>query len=184
MILKKGHCDQCGDDDKFIAKTLPISGRWCIACNTKRLDVSKAQRDVVVKDAVKRSRDESLTSLIKELDKVFSLYIRSKDAVGGRSKCVTCGSTWAVSSMDCGHWQKRGNFAIRWDERNCGPQCFECNRMNDGEYKKFEQYIIATHGIAARNELIGLKNNSRFKIDRAWVKEKIGYYKLKMEDME
>lgn len=121
-----------------------------------------------------------ISRLVKELDRVFSIFIRKRSILFSQEDyalCFTCGLTDYWKNMECGHWQKRGNFAIRWDERNCAAQCKSCNRMEDGRYAEFEQEIRSQYGDEAVTDLLRLKNDTSFKLDRMWLKEKIEYYK-------
>ncbi len=81
------------------------------------------------------------------LDGIFSKVIRMSAAnIDGMAPCVTCGKSFYWKCMDTGHWVPRANLATRYDIRNVGPQCQTCNRFNDGEVEKFEQYIAEFHG--------------------------------------
>jgi hypothetical protein len=74
-----------------------------------------------------------IKDLVAELDRVFSLYIRSK-----YDRCYTCGSTY---ELQCGHYIKRRFYAVRWDENNCRVQCKNCNEYNRGEETKFGEKL-------------------------------------------
>jgi hypothetical protein len=76
----------------------------------------------------------------RELWKVFSEYIRRKDADhSGYVSCVSCGKTDHWREMDCGHYLRNsernkqlGGNELWYDTRNFAPQCHYCNRF-DGE---------------------------------------------------
>ena len=60
--------------------------------------------------------------LIARLDKVFSQWIRSKDADHrGYVQCFTCGVWKHWKTVDAGHFQSRAKFSTRWDEMNVRP---------------------------------------------------------------
>ena len=91
---------------------------------------------------------------ITKLDKVFSEYIRRRDADEyGRVKCCTCDAVAHWSEVDCGHWMHRSNMGTRFDEENCHAQCRVCNRHFDGEFNKHRAYIIERHGFDASCDL-------------------------------
>ena len=71
----------------------------------------------------------------------------------GYVMCVTCGDIKHISNIDCGHFQKRGNMATRYDPMNLAPQCITCNRFNRGEDKKFAYYIDLKYGFGTSDEL-------------------------------
>lgn len=89
------------------------------------------------------------TQLVKELDKVFSQYIRLSHADNnGQVKCVTCDRKgyWKGDSMQNGHFQSRRHMNTRWEYLNCAPQCYGCNVGKQGEQYKFAKYLDATYG--------------------------------------
>jgi hypothetical protein len=83
------------------------------------------------------------------VDPTFSLWIRLGCSEDGVNTCVTCGSLHAYLDIDAGHFVKRGNMAVRYDSMNVAPQCKTCNRINEGEPKKFEAYLKYTYGETA-----------------------------------
>jgi len=96
-----------------------------------------------------------MKKLIAELDRVFSIYIRCKDAdANGIVKCVTCGHRDHWKNMDCGHFVSRKNHSVRWDETNAAPQCVTCNRILGGMPYEFEDYLVDKYG---RDEVECLK---------------------------
>lgn len=98
--------------------------------------------------------------LTKKLDKLFSLYIRQRDAdEDGYLKCCTCDNRTDWKEMDCGHFIPRGHHSLRWDERNAHGQCHKCNRYRAGEQYLMAQYIDNKYGKGTAD----LLNELRFK---------------------
>ena len=96
-----------------------------------------------------------MKKLIAELDRVFSLYIRQRNAdANGIVKCVTCGQKDHWKFMDCGHFVSRHNQSTRWDEMNCQVQCKQCNQILGGMPYEFEDYLVEKYG---RDEVECLK---------------------------
>jgi len=95
--------------------------------------------------------------LEKTLDKVFSEYIRLRDAdSNGFVWCVTCGSAhyWSDGhQINCGHYIPRSRKATRFDERNCHGQCVKCNMYKSGEWDIYEQRMIDMYGKDVVDEL-------------------------------
>ncbi len=83
----------------------------------------------------------SRKSLVEKLDKIFSQYIRRKDAISDISICVTCGKKDHYKKLQCGHFQSRSHYSTRWDINNVGVQCYGCNISRSGEQYKFSQYL-------------------------------------------
>jgi hypothetical protein len=88
----------------------------------------------------------SRKSLIEKLDKVFSIYIRRKDAVNDIAQCVTCGKKDHWSKLQNGHWASRRHYSTRWDERNCNVQCAGCNVFRAGEIYLYTKYLCSKYG--------------------------------------
>jgi hypothetical protein len=91
---------------------------------------------------LKNKAAKSYRQLEKQLDKVFSEYIRLRDADSqGYVWCVTCGKPhyWSDGhQVNCGHFIPRGRKATRFDERNCHGQCVQCNMYKSGEWDIYE----------------------------------------------
>ena len=83
----------------------------------------------------------SRKTLVKNLDTIFSIYIRRKDAIDDIATCVTCGKKDHYKNLQCGHFMSRSNYSTRWDENNVGVQCYGCNISRSGEQYKFSQYL-------------------------------------------
>lgn len=80
-------------------------------------------------------------TLITKLDKVFSEYIRRKDAKNDIATCVTCGKKDHWKKLQNGHFMSRKHYATRWDEDNVGVQCSACNVFRYGEQYLFAKYL-------------------------------------------
>lgn len=89
---------------------------------------------------MKRSapKPKSAAKLRKELDAVFSRYVRLKFAdANGNARCYTCGAYKHWKELQNGHFIRRQYLATRFDERNCRPQCVGCNMFGDGKTVEF-----------------------------------------------
>jgi len=88
-----------------------------------------------------KSRDEwGLKEWIRECDKVFSMYVRkSRSGSNGEVQCCTCSRWKHWKGLDNGHFMSRRYTAVRWDERNCGPQCTHCNTFSQGNQAAFAE---------------------------------------------
>lgn len=130
-----------------------------------------------------RPRRLAIPKLKEELDRVFSQYIRLRDANdNGFCKCVTCGTMWVWRVIHNGHYIPRQHMATRYDERNCHPCCYHCNVILRGNLKKYRQFIISKYGKGILEELEAKK----FSIEK-WTAsdytEKISYYKEKVKQL-
>ena len=76
-----------------------------------------------------KPKKPSTASLVRKLDKVFSLYIRLRDSkpFGGKYfRCISCGQVKPFDQMDCGHFIGRMHMATRFDELNAHGECRNC----------------------------------------------------------
>lgn len=117
------------------------------------------------------AKPRSMAKLKKELDRVFSIYIRAKY----HKSCYTCGKT--AVTLQCGHFIPRTYLATRWEEMNCRPQCVGCNIFGNGQLLDFEERLTEELG---EDVIIGMKQ-SRHKITKlspSWYEEQIAHYKI------
>ncbi len=74
---------------------------------------------------IKKPKKETNAQLKKKLWKVFSAYIRSRDA----NICFTCGRKAEGSGYHAGHFIAKsvGGLALYFHEDNVHGQCYNCN---------------------------------------------------------
>jgi hypothetical protein len=138
---------------------------------TKRLKMSQ------VKSKPKK-RVKTQAQLKKELDRVFSIYIRQKYADSqGNVACYTCGKVMHWKLIQNGHFVSRQYLATRWDENNCRPQCIGDNIFGNGKPLDFEERLKAELGADYVEEMKASRHQS-LKLDRHWYEEQISKYKL------
>jgi len=104
------------------------------------------------------------SAIVKELDKVFSQYIRLKAAnLDGFAECVTCGKVDHWKKLQCGHFMSRRKYSTRWTAEpipNCAPQCYGCNIGRQGEQFKFSIYLDQTYGEGSADTLLRASNET------------------------
>lgn len=111
--------------------------------------------------------------LKKELDRVFSLYIRNKYAVNGMVKCYTCSAIKLIKEIQNGHFVPRNILATRFLEDNCRPQCVACNMFQRGRPDEFAAKLEKEK----KGTVIRL-NKMRYQITKYFpYAEKVAYYK-------
>ena len=106
----------------------------------------------------------SRSKVIKQLDTVFSKYIRQRDAVNEIATCFTCGKRDHWKRLQNGHFQSRKHYSTRWDEVNCQVQCAGCNVFRYGEQYKFSVNLDLKYGKGTA-EAMHLKSNQTVKLD-------------------
>jgi hypothetical protein len=107
---------------------------------------------------MKKKKEKTYTKLKKELDEVFSKYIRSKDAKNGWVNCFTCDKKFEWKQTDAGHYINRKHLSTRWYEKNVKPQCWGCNRFRDGNKESFAVHLEQIYGHGILQELQALRD--------------------------
>lgn len=123
-----------------------------------------------------KTKKKSITWYKKELDRVFSIYIRNRDD----GQCYTCNKKDEPKYMQCGHFVPRQYLATRWDERNCHCQCYACNMLYNGQPSRYVIHLRSDYGSGIIEEL-ELNRMKPVKLDVIWYVEKIDYYKEQNE---
>lgn len=122
----------------------------------------------------------SQAKLKKDLDKVFSLYIRQKYAKdNGESRCYTCGRVAHYKDLQNGHFVSRAHLATRYSEDNCRPQCVGCNIFGNGKTAVFASKLDSELGEGTVARLY--REAQKITKDFPYV-EKIAYYKEKLKE--
>ena len=141
--------------------------------DSKGVKVAKSTRLHKVAGITKKIPLNS-SKLKKELDRVFSLYVRKFYP----KVCYTCGKP--AERLQCGHYISRQFLATRWSMENCRPQCWGCNGYGKGQPLVFEEKLKAEYG----NDFVEAMKASRhqiIKLDRQWYQTEIEKYKSMLE---
>lgn len=105
----------------------------------------------------RKKSTRSKLNLTKKLDKVFSAYIRLRDAMpSGYFKCISCGQIKPFEQADCGHFFSRKNMSVRFDEDDCHAECRGCNRFSSDHLIDYQANLIRKIGMQ-RFELLSAK---------------------------
>lgn len=98
---------------------------------------------------MKKKRLKSLRTLKAKAWKLFSEYIRTRDAdEGGTERCYTCGALAHWKELQCGHAIGGRHSAVLFDPDICRPQCVRCNVFLRGNYPIFTTKLIKENGIS------------------------------------
>ena len=107
-----------------------------------------------------KKKKPSLSKLTKELDRVFSIYIRSKAADNnGVAECYTCGVRKPWKDLQCGHFVSRAHRSVRWEAKNCRVQCYACNVMRSGNLAEFTVRLQKECGGEFVDDLLRMKHH-------------------------
>jgi Bacteriophage Lambda NinG protein len=116
-------------------------------------------------------KTKTLAKWKKELDVVFSRYIRQRD----EGQCFTCPKKDDPKFMQCGHFVPRQYLAVRFDEKNCNCQCYACNMLYNGQPSAYAIRLKAKYGDSIIEELESARLVTT-KLDPIWYQEKIAHY--------
>jgi hypothetical protein len=130
------------------------------------------------------SKKLSRSKIVKNLDIIFSQYIRLKNAdYLGNVSCFTCGKvSHYKSGMQCGHFQSRKHYATRWLEMNVAVQCVGCNMFKSGEQFLFGKYLDEKYGDGTAEELY-IKSKQTVKFSNDDLTDMIQHYKNLVNNM-
>ena len=125
----------------------------------------------------KKPKVKTQAQLKKDLDAIFSKYIRAKYL----KECFTCNKVDVT--LQCGHFISRQYLMTRWDENNCRPQCVGCNIFGNGKVLDFEERLKNELG----EDFVETMKHSRhysLKVGRPWYREQIEIYKKLYKEYE
>ena len=115
--------------------------------------------------------------LIKDLDKVFSLFIRMRASdENGYATCFTCGQVKKWKEGDAGHFISRGAYSTRWNEFNVQFQDKKCNIFQNGQQYLFSIALNRQYGEGTAATLL-----RKYSMDD--LRDMIAKYKDKVEDI-
>ena len=125
------------------------------------------------------AKKSNLSSLIKKLDKEFSLFIRLRDskAFGFKAfKCISCGQIKPFEKADCGHYYSRVKMSTRFDEDNAHAECSACNRYRADHLDGYRENLIKKIG-QPRFDVLRYRSNQTKKWSAFELESLIKYYK-------
>jgi len=122
-------------------------------------------------------------TLVRKLDQIFSLYIRTRDAdKKGICTCCTCGKKLPIKQIHCGHFMSRRHMSTRWDEENVSAQCSSCNTFRSGEQYKFALFLNEKYNTDKSSELLQ-KSRQTAKYSITDLEEMIEHFKTLLKNL-
>jgi len=122
----------------------------------KRTGFKKKSYDMKARKA--KSNKPTKSKLVKELDRVFSIFIRMFYAdENGFVSCYTCDKEDHWKFMQNGHYISRANMNTRWDFENCRIQCAGCNVFRSGNYTEYSYRLLKEIGEDGMDKLMAKK---------------------------
>lgn len=124
----------------------------------------------------KKGADKTVSALMKELDAVFSRWVRiSNSDPEGYASCFTCGYRAHYKKLQNGHYISRYYKKYRFDERNCRVQCSMCNMWKSGDLATYRQNLVKEIGLA---EVESMESDFKelFRLEKEFLRENIAKY--------
>jgi len=141
------------------------------------------QKKTFVKDKVsanKKKKIKSRSQLVKELDAIFSRYIRLRDADDkGICTCITCNEKLHRKNIQSWHFITRWNYKYRRSVTNCWSQCMPCNIYKSWNYISYTLAMIWKYGECVVREM--QEDRELIKISTPEIREMIEKYKYEVE---
>lgn len=170
--MKKKVCKRCEKEKQIWARGL------CKSCDIVE---NPSKYMLERKKAEKKKKAESITSLKKKLDAIFSLYIRLRDAdENGTVQCFTSGDLMHYKKAHAGHYVSRRHLSTRWDETNVQVQSVKENIFNQGNAPMFAIKLDEKYGQGTAKSLVE-KSLISFKESKDWYVSNIDFYKKEVE---
>ena len=136
----------------------------------------KKQKEADLFPRAKRATGKKPADLTKKLDKVFSAYIRLRDAMpNGCFRCISCGQIKRFEQGDCGHYHSRIHMATRWEPDNCHMECRACNRASADHLIGYRRNLIEKIGLDRVNRLEMMAHSHKHWLNFE-LQEKIDYF--------
>lgn len=128
----------------------------------------------------------SRSTLMKNADDAFSLFIRTRDSqqYGGTAfRCISCGEIKPIYQADCGHYVNRQHMSLRFSEMNCHAQCCHCNRFMEGNIQNYRKGLIKKFG-EAKVLLLEAQQNITHKISNFELEILAKHYKAETKKFD
>ncbi|HEY3405418.1 MAG TPA: recombination protein NinG [Ohtaekwangia sp.] len=103
-----------------------------------------------------KSKPDSLSTLIKKLDTVFSEFIRLRDCDDkGTVTCFVTGERVWWRDSDAAHYIHRAAMTTRYDQMNVHATTKDTNQFEDPfqHEKKYREKMVSTYGLSTVTQL-------------------------------
>ena len=110
-----------------------------------------------------KKRKKSLAGLKRELWKVFSLFVRQREAdENGMTKCISCDYVGHWKDMDAGHFIPRSlGLSTYFEPRQVWQQCKTCNLSKEGNVYYYGLELKKRFGEGIVDELWTLQKQDK-----------------------
>lgn len=128
-------------------------------------------------------KEQSLSVLIKNMDDVFSQFIRLRASDNsGIARCFICGSFRYWKYHQCGHFIDRDQMPTRYNEINCQCVCAVCNCLDRDHHERFKRALQINYG-DGQISFLYFTSKSLSKFTRSDLIELTEKYKEKVKEL-
>lgn len=125
--------------------------------------------------------EDSLSWLMNEADRLFSIYTRKKNAdKNGFITCYICGTPIPWVNAQLMHYIKRDNKKLRYSEQNCHAGCYTCNMTNEGNLVEYRKKLVTEFG---EFNIKLLENTKSDRLNRYELTKSIEFWKNEIEKL-
>ena len=131
---------------------------------------------------MKKKKTLTRQDYIKELDKIFSIFIRLRDS--NERWIVVCPLCWAKIPRQKAqnmHFISRGVMKYRYNEKNCHAGCMRCNVILHWNYIAYTRRMQKIYWISFVDRIISDKQP--YKIPTPMLVDMIHYYQWKVDKL-
>jgi len=142
--------------------------------------IKKTEPKKVVTIKKRKIKTKSRSQLVKELDAIFSRYIRLRDANDNWiCTCITCWDRKPRKEMHNTHFISRSNYKYRRSVVNCWAGCYKCNVILHWNYISYTLVMVKKYGEGIVREM--QEDKELIKISTPEIREMIEKYKYEVE---
>lgn len=128
-------------------------------------------------------KKQSIKTLKRKLDDVFSQYIRLRDSdEHGLITCYCCGKKIPIKESQNMHFIPRQHMSLRFSEINCHAGCIRCNYFLNGNIELYTLHMKKEYGNDIVERLT-ISRNQTSKISEFEYKSMIDHYKKEIEKL-
>lgn len=128
-------------------------------------------------------KTKTTSQLIKELDEVFSLFVRARDCDSlGLITCFVSGARVPWKQADAAHYMSRKHMATRFEEYNVHACSIDSNRFDPDHDVKYHTKMVLKYGRELPLQLDNM-SKSMVKFTAAELQEKIEFYKEEVKKL-
>lgn len=160
----------------------PLTKKLCSIHYWQSIKLKSAEKF----EKIELEQNESLSTVIDDLDVVFSQYVRLKSSDdNGYCVCYGCSKVYYWTNMECCHYIPRGHMNTRFLEENCVCGCHGCNKNEGGKLSSYSIHFgnLIEKDRTGRVEYLEEQGRMDYNYSISEVKELVSYYSKEVNVM-